>query len=82
MKMHLVVSSGTSLDCRFIEKWVGEGTCRDSPDVSDLHCHGIWLCRLCLGKNCIQLWFQADMLALLLLSELALNSLHRAPHQQ
>lgn len=51
MKTHLVIISGTALECRFSEDWVGEGIGRVSATVSDWHCYGIWLCRVCLGKD-------------------------------
>lgn len=79
MKTHLVIISGTALECRFSEDWVGEGICRVSATVSDAMVSG------CAGSawvKTIQLWFQTGMLALLLVPELALKSLHHAPHQQ
>jgi len=47
MKTDPIISSGTALECRFLEACVGEETCRDSADASDLHCPGyagsVWI---------------------------------------
>lgn len=73
-----MVGSGTDWSADLLKN-VGEGACGYSPGVRFLHCHDIWLCRVCLGKDFIQLWFQANMLELLAVLESALNSLDSAP---
>lgn len=79
VETHLVVGSGTDWSADLLKNGVGEGTRGHSADARFLRCCNIWLCRVCLGKDFLQLWFQASMLALLVVLESALNSLPCAP---
>lgn len=79
MEMNPVAGSGTDWSADLLKGGAGEGTCGHPADVRFLHCHTIWLCWVCSGKDFIQLWFQASMLKLLVVLESALNSLCCAP---